>query len=151
LRQILLHSPGWPQTHNPLASASQILGLQSWATMPSESLFFVLKCVILLWLITFIDLKTSFFTPKWKQIYSNILFQKFHDSKAHGFVNHFLVLIDFYLWCEDRFSIFSFFLTWLSNEISSFSETNLSSPLWSSTCVINQQSNQVSDMYLRSR
>jgi hypothetical protein len=31
--EVLLCSSGWPQTHNPPALASQVLGLQAYATM----------------------------------------------------------------------------------------------------------------------
>jgi hypothetical protein len=31
---LLLYSLGWPQTHNPTASVSQVLGLQAGITMP---------------------------------------------------------------------------------------------------------------------
>jgi hypothetical protein len=33
LGRVLLHSPDWPQTHDPTAWASQVLGLEARATM----------------------------------------------------------------------------------------------------------------------
>jgi hypothetical protein len=38
-----LCSPGWPQTHDPLASTSQGLGLQAWTTMPGFC-FWIIGC-----------------------------------------------------------------------------------------------------------
>jgi hypothetical protein len=35
MESYLLHSPGWPQTHDPPTSASQMLGLYTCTTMPS--------------------------------------------------------------------------------------------------------------------
>jgi hypothetical protein len=29
-------SPGWPGTHDPLTSASEVLGLRMWATIPGN-------------------------------------------------------------------------------------------------------------------
>jgi hypothetical protein len=41
LRQGLICGPGWPQTHYPPASGSQVLGLQICTTMPT------FKCILI--------------------------------------------------------------------------------------------------------
>jgi hypothetical protein len=40
---VLLLSPGWHQTCNSFASASQVLGIQEWVIVPSSGDIFLIK------------------------------------------------------------------------------------------------------------
>jgi hypothetical protein len=53
--RILLCDPVWPQTHNPPASASLVLGLQKWITLPGRGhpIFPILPCYLYYFVFSF--------------------------------------------------------------------------------------------------